>query len=136
MEQIGEKSHFTSASSAAGVSERGDDFATKMLHPLGITAKLTVIYQPRGLSEKGPRKPSRSSVFGSSPYWFEKMVEVEEEGDESWCSTSRCYHPGKRGLNRITRILENSNELNFRISLAKTTLMVESMLLEETVHQY
>ena len=30
-----------------------------------------------------------------------------------------------RGLNRITRIFENNNELNFRISLAKTTLMVE-----------
>lgn len=91
MEQIGEKTHFTSASSAAGVSERGDD-----LHPLGITAKLTVIYQPGGLSEKGSRKPSRSSVFGSSPYRFEKMVEVEKEGDGSWCSASRCYHPGER----------------------------------------
>ena len=26
----------------------------------------------------------------------EKMVEVEEEGDGSWCNTSRPYHPGER----------------------------------------
>ena len=41
-----------------------------------------------------------------------------------------------RGLNKITkRILENNKELNFRISLAKTTLMVESIPQLSTVHQ-
>ena len=44
-----------------------------------------------------------------------------------------------RGLNCITKkILENNKELNFRISLAKTaktTLMVESIPREETVHR-
>ena len=41
-----------------------------------------------------------------------------------------------RGLNRITKkILENNKELNFTISLAQTTSMVESIPREETVHQ-
>ena len=42
-----------------------------------------------------------------------------------------------RGLNRITKkILETNKELNVRISLAKTTLMVESIPTEETVHHH
>ena len=41
-----------------------------------------------------------------------------------------------KGLNRLVKkILETNKELGFRISLAKTTLMVESVPREETVHQ-
>ena len=34
-------------------SQKEEMIATKTLHPLGITSKLMVIYQPGGLSEKG-----------------------------------------------------------------------------------
>ena len=81
-------------------SQKEEMIATKTLHPLGITSKLMVIYQPGGLSEKGIilrnlESPQEAPTLAAG-LAIEKVVEVEEQGDGSWCSIARCYHPCER----------------------------------------
>ena len=127
-----EESHLAAVSSFAGVPERRD--------PLGITSKLMVICQPGGLNEKGiilrnlesPQEaPTLAAGLAGSRRWLRWKRRAMEVGVALPDATILV-----RGLNRITKnIIENHKELNFRISLAKTTLMVESIPTEETVHQ-
>ncbi len=121
-------------------SQREEMIATKTLSPLGIVSKLMVIYQPGGLSEKGiilrnlenPQEAaSLSAALQSLRRWLQWKRRAEEVGVALPDATILV-----RGLNKITkRILESNKELNFRISLAKTTLMVESVPQLGTVHQ-
>eukprot|EP00434_Breviolum_minutum_P043255 symbB.v1.2.038547.t2/scaffold6043.1/size21519/1 len=121
-------------------SQKEEMIATKTLHPLRITSKLMVIYQPGGLSEKGiilrnlesPQEaPTLAAGLAGLRRWLRWKRRAMEVGVALPDATILV-----RGLNRITKkILENHKELNFRISLAKTTLMVESIPREETVHQ-
>ena len=126
--------------SALPPSQREEMIATKTLSPLGIIAKLMVIFQPGGLSEKGiilrnlenpPEAGTLSAALQSLRRWLQWKRRAEEVGVALPDATILL-----RGLNKITKkILENNKELNFRISLAKTTLMVESIPQLTTVHQ-
>ena len=126
--------------SALPPSHREEMIATKTLSPLGIISKLMVIFQPGGLSEKGiilrnlenPQEAGTlAAALQSLRRWLQWKRRAEEVGVALPDATILL-----RGLNRITKkILEGNKELNFRISLAKTTLMVESIPQLSTVHQ-
>ena len=86
--------------------------ATKNLTPLAMIARLMTVYQP-GHSEGFGEKKSRRG--GSS------------------ITRSKCF--GERVQRLVRKVLEANKELGFRISLTKTTLMVECVPREETVHK-
>lgn len=121
-------------------AQKDEMIATQSLSPLAIVAKLMVAYQPGGLAEKGIvlRALEQPEEAQSLPHaltllrrWIRWKRRAQDVGvilpDPSILV---------RGLNRMMKkVLEGNKELNFRISLAKTTLMVESIPREETVQQ-
>ena len=66
------------------------------LHPLGIIARLMVIYQPGGLSEKSIILKNLESPQKFEAPRFEEVAKVEAKSDGGGCGTSRCDHLGER----------------------------------------
>ena len=121
-------------------SQRDEMIATKSLAPLSIVAKLMVTYQPGGLAEKSivlralenPEEaqslPQAMTMLRRWLRWKRRALDVgvtlPDPSVMVW------------GLNKMMKkVLDGNRELNFRISLAKTNLMVESVPREETVQQ-
>ena len=126
--------------SALPEGQKEEMVATKNLTPLSMITRLMTVYQPGGLSEKSiilkaleqpPEAPCLSSALVGLRRWL-RWKRRAEEVQVALPDPSVLV----KGLNRLVRkILEANKELGFRISLAKTTLMVESVPREETVHK-
>ena len=122
-------------------AQKDEMIATKTLSPLGIISKLMVAYQPGGVSEKGiilrnlenpPEAATLAGALTSLRRWLRWKRRAEDVGVALPDATIMI-----KGINKITRkILENHKELNFRISLARTTLMVESVPRMTTVNKF
>ncbi len=121
-------------------AQKDEMIATQSLSPLAIVAKLMVAYQPGGLAEKGIilralEQPEEAQSLPHALTLLRRWIRWKRRAQDV-----AVILPDPsilvRGLNRMMKkVLEGNKELNFRISLAKTTLMVESIPREETVQQ-
>ncbi len=126
--------------SALPESQKDEMIATKSLSPLAILARLMVTYQPGGLAEKGIilralEQPEEAQNLPQSLTMLRRWLRWKRRAEDVGVTMP---DPSVliRGLNRMMRkVLEGNRELNFRISLAKTNLMVESNPKETTVQQ-
>ena len=113
---------------------------TKNLTPLSMITRLMTIYQPGGLSEKAIilkalEQPQEASCLSSALTGLRRWLRWKRRATEVQVALPDASVLVK-GLNKLVRkVLENNKELGFRINLAKTTLMVESIPRAETVHQ-
>ena len=121
-------------------SQKEEMVATKNLTPLAMVARLMVVYQPGGLSEKSIilkalEQPVEASCLSTALVGLRRWLRWKRRAAEVGVALPDASVLVK-GLNRLVkRVLENNKELGFRINLAKTTLMVESVPRAETVHQ-
>lgn len=126
--------------SALPDSQKDEMIATKSLSPLAILARLMVAYQPGGLAEKGIilralEQPDEAQSLPQSLTMLRRWLRWKRRAEDVGVTMP---DPSIliRGLNKMMRkVLEGNRELNFRISLAKTNLMVESNPKESTVQQ-
>ena len=113
---------------------------TKNLTPLSMITRLMTIYQPGGLSEKAIilkalEQPQEASCLSSALTGLRRWLRWKRRATEVQVALPDASVLVK-GLNKLVKkVLENNKELGFRINLAKTTLMVESIPRAETVHQ-
>ena len=114
--------------------------ATKNLTPLSMVTRLMTIYQPGGLSEKAIilkalEQPQEASCLSSALVGLRRWLRWKRRAAEVQVALPDASVLVK-GLNKLVKkVLEANKELGFRINLAKTTLLVESIPREETVHQ-
>ena len=121
-------------------SAREEMVATKTLNPLGILSKLTVQYQPGGLSEKGIilkslESPAEASTLSTALTSLRRWLRWKRRAEELGVAMP---DPSVlvKGLNKITKkMFQSHKELSFRVSLVKTNLLVESVPRPESVHQ-
>ena len=121
-------------------TQRDEMIATKSLEPLSIVAKLMVTYQPGGLAEKSIvlralESPDEAQTLPQALTMLRRWLRWKRRAQDVGVILP---DPSVlvRGLNKMMKkVLDGNRELNFRISLAKTTLMVESVPREETVQQ-
>ena len=120
--------------------QREEMVATKNLTPLSMITKLMTIYQPGGLSEKSIilkalEQPPEATCLASALVGLRRWLRWKRRAAEVQVALP---DPSVlvKGLNKLVKkVLDSNKELGFRINLAKSTLMVESIPREETVHK-
>ena len=120
--------------------QREEMVATKNLTPLSMITKLMTIYQPGGLSEKAIilkalEQPQEATCLASALVGLRRWLRWKRRAAEVQVALP---DPSVlvKGLNKLVKkVLDSNKELGFRINLAKSTLMVESIPREETVHK-
>ena len=121
-------------------SQKEEMVATKNLTPLAMVARLMTVYQPGGLSEKAIilkalEQPMEATCLSSALVGLRRWLRWKRRATEVQVALPDASVLVK-GLNKLVKkVLDNNKELGFRINLAKTTLMVESVPRAETVHQ-
>ena len=122
-------------------SQREELVSSKRLTALGIICQLLVIYQPGGLGEKelilrSLETPAEAANLSEAVQSLRKWARWRRRASELHVSEPDPFLLVK-GLNRIIRKpLENHRDLNFRISLARSTLQVDSNPTSTTVTSF
>ena len=122
-------------------NQREELVSSKQLTALGIICQLLVIYQPGGLGEKELVLRSLESLAETSTLveavqalrkwtrWRRRAFELHVSEPDPFLLV--------KGLNRIIRKpLESNRNLNFRISLARSTLQVDNTPISATVMSF
>lgn len=111
--------------------QREDLISAKKLSALKIICQLLVTYQPGGLAEKELilrqlESPGEASSLGEAVQFLRKWSRWRRRAGELGVSEPDPFLL-LRGLNKIIRRpLEGNRELNFKISLARSTLQVDA----------
>ena len=115
--------------------------STKRLSVYGILCHLQVVYQPGGLGEKqmlirNLEEPPEANTLVDAVQGLRRWVRWRQRAKELQAS-----EPDPtvlvRALNRITgKVLEMHKDLNFRIALSKSTLLVDTAPTKQVVEQF
>ena len=122
-------------------TQKEELIAGKNLGAFAIMAHLQILYQPGGLGEKEtilwnlespPEASSLQEAVLQLRRWMRWRLRAKDIGvaepDPSVLVS---------GLNRLVKkVLETNSELRFRISLARSTLMLDSALTPQTVERF
>lgn len=100
--------------------------SSKSVTTMGILAKAMLQYQPGRLSGV--------KLSGNGDFSVEEVDKVEKESPGSWCLHTRVCMKGSGKL--VKRIVANHPDLSFRLSLVKSSLMVDTVSTLDTVTQY
>ena len=107
-------------------SLKEDVVSSKSVTTMGILAKAMLQYQPGRLSGV--------KLSGNGDFSVEEVDKVEKESPGSWCLHTRVCMKGSGKL--VKRIVANHPDLSFRLSLVKSSLMVDTVSTLDTVTQY
>ena len=121
--------------------QKAELVSTKRLSVYGILCHLQVAYQPGGLGEKqmlirNLEEPPEANTLGDAVQGLRRWVRWRQRAKELQAS-----EPDPtvlvRALNRITgKVLEMHKDLNFRIALSKSTLLVDTAPTKQVVEQF
>ena len=121
--------------------QRTELVSTKRLAVYGILCHLQVVYQPGGLGEKqmlirNLEEPPEANTLVDAVQGLRRWVRWRQRAKELQAS-----EPDPtvlvRALNRITgKVLEMHKDLNFRIALSKSTLLVDTAPTKQVVEQF
>ena len=121
--------------------QREELVASKRLYVFGILCHLQLVYQPGGLAEKQTlirnlEDPPEASSLGEAVQTLRRWMRWRQRARELQTS-----EPDPtvliRALTRITgKVLDNNKELNFRLALARSQLLVDTAPTREVVNQF
>ena len=120
---------------------REEVVASKSVNALGILAKGMQLYQPGGLAERSAilsslESPAEASSVTSAISTLRRWLRWKRRAEEL-----KVGLPDPtilvRGLGKLVkRILQNMPDLNFRLSLVRNTLMIDTVPSHESVSRY
>ena len=121
--------------------QREELVASKRLYVFGILCHLQLVYQPGGLAEKQTlirnlEDPPEASSLGEAVQTLRRWMRWRQRAREVQTS-----EPDPtvliRALTRITgKVLDGNKELNFRLALARSQLLVDTAPTREVVNQF
>ena len=122
-------------------SQREDLIAKKYMTVFGILTSLQISYQPGGFGEKRTllknlEEPAEASTSNEAVVSLRKWIRWRQRTEEI-----HAIEPDPtvlmKGLTRLVhRVLDNHQELQFRISLARSSLLVDSTPTRDSVTRY
>ena len=121
--------------------QREELVSSKRLSVFGILCHLQLVYQPGGLGEKQTlirslEDPPEAQTLGEAVQLLRRWMRWRQRARELQTS-----EPDPtvliRALTRITsKVLESNKELNFRLALARSQLLVDTAPTREVVNQF
>ena len=122
-------------------AQREEMISRKCLTTFGILTTLQVSYQPGGLGEKrtllkNPEEPQEAGSAGEAVTILRKWLRWRHRANEIH-ATEPDPAVLMKGLTRLVqKVLDSHQELRFRISLARSTLLVDSTPNKDSVTRY
>ncbi|CAJ1452728.1 unnamed protein product [Effrenium voratum] len=115
--------------------------ATKSLDVFSLICRLMLLYQPGGVAErsailKNLEQPQEATSIQAAVQGIRRWLRWRRRAEEIGVSLP---DPSvlNRGLQRLTKkVLENNKDLNFKISLARSTLQVDTVPNYSTIGTY
>ena len=121
--------------------QREDLVAKKHMSVFGILASLQISYQPGGFGEKRTllknlEEPAEATTASEAVTALRKWIRWRQSTEEIH-ATEPDPTVLMKGLSRLVyRVLESHQELQFRVSLARSSLLVDSTPTKESVTRY
>ena len=120
---------------------REEVVASKMMSALGILAKGMTTYQPGGLSERAAilnslESPTESSTTAGAIQTLRKWIRWLHRAEELGVSVPDASILIKGLTKLMRRVVQTNQELSFRLSLVRNSLMVDVLPSHTNVKQY